>query len=104
MRSASGRPPLTFRNQELIDLVNKLLKQKKMLEKQKSAVKEPKSKMPKEALEYITELEMELDRSKSQMEDLKRQNSSLSKHLKAYEEQFHNVDLHCKLQEVMGEA
>jgi chromosome segregation ATPase len=79
------------------------LKQKKLLEKQKSAVKEPKTKMPKEALEYITELEMELDRSKNQLEDMKRQNGGLSKQLKVYEEQFHNVDLHRKLQEVMAE-
>lgn len=102
MRSAKGKKLLYCRNQELIDLVNKLLKQKKQLEKQKSAVKEPKTKMPKEALEYITELEMELDRSKGQLEDLKRQNSALSNHLKAYEEQLHSVDLHARLQEVMG--
>jgi len=64
--------------------------------------KQTNKKMPKEALEYISGLEFDLDRVKTLLEDYKRQNQILNNHLRSYEEEMSNGTLQSKLQEIMS--
>lgn len=97
---------MATRNKELNAIIKKLLKEKKQLEKarQNQPSTESKAKLSKEALDYISGLELELDQTKAQLEDLRKQNEIVKKQLRMYEEQMNDADMKLKLQDILGKS
>lgn len=95
---------MASRNKELNVIIKKLLKDKKQLEKAKQhqPSSESKAKLSKEALDYISGLELELDQTKTHLEDLKNKHEMVKKQLKQYEDQMNDQDIRLKLQDVLG--
>lgn len=96
---------VAVRNKELSDAIKRLLKDKQKLERsQLSPVssKSPRNKMSKEALDYISQLEIDLDRIKTELHEYKKKNNILERQLNMYEDQINKSSLQDRLQEIIS--
>lgn len=84
--------------------MKKLIKERKDGNKVNKSSTSSKNKLTKEAMNYISGLEMELDQTKSQLQDYKQQNDVISKELKTFQSQLQNDTLQERLQEVISKV